>query len=334
MKNFYRVGWLLALGFSGNAFGWGAIGHATVGEIAERALTPRAKALVFKVLGPEPLSTAANYPDEVRSDKRYAKFADYHFATIPANGAYGDLPPPDHDMNSIMVKAMKMIAKRNVSRDEKILYMKYLIHIVGDTHQPLHVSTPGSLGGNLCKVKIADPATGKEDLENIHHVWDEVLIEYERRVFQKMHPEKKDPWFGYAEYADMILAEPKVEAVKSEVERAGPVKEADFATWITDTFRIGESAYPKVTEIVPGRRPYCSFLDPKTKKFDNSGYDAKSIPTLDEAYVEKWLPTVRSQILKGGLRLAKVLDKIAADAHVKPMDPAKETRLIDSILAK
>ncbi len=335
MKVVSFFGMILALvtGFVGNARAWGPIGHATTAEIAERALTPRARALVFKVMGVEPLSVSANFPDEVRSDARFAKFADDHFAIIPTGGAYGDISHPAHDMNSMLILAMKKLSERRTSREEKLIYMRYLIHIVGDTHQPLHVSSPGSIGGNFCTVKYTDPANGLAKTDNIHHFFDETLIEFERRNYIKAHPSKGlNQWFGYFEYADMVLADPMAADIRAEIEHAGPIKDADFATWMTDTGKLGESAYPPAVEKTPGHRPYCKYLDPVTGKISNPDFDEKTVPTMDEAYVTKWLPTIRAQIIRGGLRLAKVLDRTAEMAHIKPMKRDEQSKVIQSIL--
>lgn len=321
-------------GFAADAFAWGAIGHATVGEIADRALTPRARNLVFRILGSEPLSVAANWPDEVRSDKKYDAFKPYHFAIVSPSGSYADIPHPSSDMNSLAIKAMKMLAKPSVSRDEKMLYLRYLVHIVGDIHQPLHTSIPGTYGGNACFVKVTHPVTGVAANENFHHFWDETLIEFEHRDYAKRHPEKgKDPWFGYFEYADTILADPAAEGIRAEVDRAGTARDSDFVTWITDAGKIGEAAYPKVAEKIAGRRPYCGYTG-SSKPEENTKIDYAAVPTLDDAYAAKWIPTVRSQILRGGFRLAKVLDRIAEVACLKPLDPKKEAKLLESVLDK
>ena len=72
-----------SLTFAQNAFAWGNVGHETVAEIAERFISEDTKNFVQKILGPEPLSVAATFPDQVRSDERFKGFAPYHFVEIP-----------------------------------------------------------------------------------------------------------------------------------------------------------------------------------------------------------------------------------------------------------
>src|SRR4051812_2098917 len=69
------------------AYAWGDLGHQAIAEIAERRLDADGRALVFSIVGADPLAYAAIFPDVVRSDGRYMDygtgFADYHFFEIP-----------------------------------------------------------------------------------------------------------------------------------------------------------------------------------------------------------------------------------------------------------
>ena len=59
----------------------------------------------------------------------------------------------------------------NVSLDEKAFYLRYLVHLIGDIHQPLHVGRGQDRGGNDIKVKWFG------DDSNLHRVWDTNMIE-------------------------------------------------------------------------------------------------------------------------------------------------------------
>src|SRR5687768_4583082 len=73
------------------AFAWGDLGHQTVAEIAEKNLTARARQGIVNILGPEALALAAIWPDQVRDDRQYDPFKDYHFVEIPAGKDYATM---------------------------------------------------------------------------------------------------------------------------------------------------------------------------------------------------------------------------------------------------
>ena len=77
------VGVLLLVSLTPSAHAWGPTGHRVVAEIAQRHLTPVARARVYRLLGGRTLADVANWPDELRSDPRFDKYKPLHFATVP-----------------------------------------------------------------------------------------------------------------------------------------------------------------------------------------------------------------------------------------------------------
>ena len=314
------------------AWGWGEVGHETVGEIAERHLTPRAKHFVFEILGSEPLSAAAIFPDQVRSDDRFKDFSDYHFVTLPNGARYDSLPDsvkPKKDMNTILGKgALKLIAP-DTTRDQKIILLKYLVHIVGDAHQPLHVSRPGSLGGNLCDVKWKNPENQLIETVSIHHFWDELMINFVEAEFHKKDPPGKHRWFGYRELADEAALYASTGSLKN-FEPETEFNDEVFSNWYSDDLKLETTLYPQIQGRSGAGLAYC-------KKQESNGrivkgdYDSQKIPTIDDAYVKKTLPILKEQLWKGGLRLAAMLDALAAAKGTKKMDPKKEKALLESV---
>src|SRR6185437_16951518 len=143
----------LALVLSNLAFAWGDLGHQAVGEIAERNLTPEAKKMVQSILGVEPMAVAATFPDKVRSDPRFKDFTPYHFLEIPDGYDYENMPASERaekDAHTIISQVPALLKDPKVSRDRKMTLLRYLIHVVGDVHQPLHVGNARDMGANLC----------------------------------------------------------------------------------------------------------------------------------------------------------------------------------------
>jgi hypothetical protein len=153
-------------------FGWGATGHRATGLIAERHLSKKAKKKIDAILGGESLAMVSNWMDEIRSDSTYNYTTDWHWTTIPDGGKYEDVESnPDGKVIMMIEKIIGELKRGGLSAKQEQEYVKMLVHMIGDMHQPLHVGKPGDRGGNDVKVKWfrAD--------SNLHRVWDSEMID-------------------------------------------------------------------------------------------------------------------------------------------------------------
>lgn len=156
---------------------WGVVGHRAIGKIAENHLTPKAKAAVEKLLGTESLAMVSTYPDEIRSYQQYAYTAPWHYVNLPDGLTYEAFStqlkaldkPNVYKALLNCVADLKDPAKTN---EEKVFALKFLVHLVGDLHQPMHTGHSEDSGGNAVKVKLMR----KES--NLHGLWDSGLIDY------------------------------------------------------------------------------------------------------------------------------------------------------------
>jgi hypothetical protein len=154
------------------SYGWGANGHRATGLIAERYLKAKAKKRINKLLGQESLAMVSTWMDEIRSDSTYNYTADWHWTTIPDGGKYEDVESnPDGKVIMMIEKLKAELKSGKLNPKQEVEYLKMLVHMVGDIHQPLHVGKPGDRGGNDVKVKWA----GRDS--NLHRVWDSDMIE-------------------------------------------------------------------------------------------------------------------------------------------------------------
>lgn len=153
-------------------FGWGATGHRATGLIAERHLSKKAKKKIDAILGGESLAMVSNWMDEIRSDSTYNYTADWHWTTIPDGGKYEDVESnPDGKVIMMIEKIIGELKRGGLSAKQEQEYVKMLVHMIGDMHQPLHVGKPGDRGGNDVKVKWF-----RSD-SNLHRVWDSEMID-------------------------------------------------------------------------------------------------------------------------------------------------------------
>jgi S1/P1 Nuclease len=163
----------------GRCLAWGTNGHRIVAEIAYSYLTPKARAEVAKILGNESMAIASNWPDFIKSDTAYRYLNSWHYIDFDKPYDYAAMKAflsADTSADAY-VKLNWLIAqlkKKNLSADKKKMYLRLVIHIVGDLHQPLHVSPSGDAGGNDIKISWFNQPS------NLHRLWDEQLIEYQQ----------------------------------------------------------------------------------------------------------------------------------------------------------
>lgn len=165
----------LLLSAAPDAWAWGTEGHEVVAALAARALTARAAAQVERLLG-GPVQAAmiadANWADEIRDQRR--ETGRWHFVNIPASApgydARRDCPRGDCVVVQIG-RDLAVLGDRRASRAARAEALRFLIHLVGDIHQPLHTADNGDRGGNDIHLRFRG-----RDI-SMHHLWDMQLVE-------------------------------------------------------------------------------------------------------------------------------------------------------------
>jgi len=297
---------------TGPAWGWGDLGHQTVAEIAERRLSPNAKQFLLKIMGPEPLAAMATWPDQVRSDPRFKPFAPYHFLEIRDGFTFYNTPRAKKDSDTILRHAPRQIFSNAVSAEQTRILMRYLVHLVGDVHQPLHIGNGIDMGANLCDVKFTSPLNGQQTVENLHSVWDENLFEhFEHQYRETRGPSTSKRYFGYKEMSDRVERKyRKPGSFNAAIERAIEFSPLDI--WYEESRIHHRYAYPDSD--APRDRRYCKQVDPFTGKVEAGAYDETQIPELSPQYVAQSLRVIEQRLYRGGLRLAFLLNQMGATA--------------------
>jgi hypothetical protein len=171
---------LLAL-LSHPALAWGPTGHRVVGRIAERHLSEAAARGVAGILGSESLVQAATWPDEIRSDPAWDQAKPWHFVSLDDNEDYETAPKsPGGDAVEAIGRFTRVLQDPLAEAGKKVEALRFLVHFVGDVHQPLHVGRRGDFGGNSIQVTWFNENT------NLHAVWDEKIIEAEKLSFSEL----------------------------------------------------------------------------------------------------------------------------------------------------
>jgi hypothetical protein len=170
MRRTAAVSSLLAL-LAAPALAWGPVGHRAVGRIAERHLAPETGRQIAALLGPERLTYVGTWADDIRSDPAWAKAESWHWVTIQPGQTYAESKKnPAGDVLEAIARFERILADAAAPRTERQQALKWLVHLVGDIHQPLHVGRGDDRGGNEVVVLwFGEPS-------NLHSVWDSGLI--------------------------------------------------------------------------------------------------------------------------------------------------------------
>lgn len=151
---------------------WSKKGHRVIGEIAQDHLNGSTKRAIKKLLNGQSLASVSNFADEIKVDTAYRKFSAWHYVNFPADKKYGDVEPSKYgDLVQGIQKCIAIVKDENSTTADKAFYLKMLIHLVGDLHQPMHVGRFKDKGGNAIQLQWFNRST------NLHKVWDANMID-------------------------------------------------------------------------------------------------------------------------------------------------------------
>jgi hypothetical protein len=170
---------LCGLTIAGQAWGWGATGHRAIGLIADNALRPSTRAAIRGLLGPDTLAEVGTWADDMRPDPAFRPFETWHYINWKDGETLANMERnPAGDLEKALESARTTLCERTKPRAERADALRWLVHLVGDLHQPLHVGLGGPTrgGNNLVVLWFGEPA-------NLHEVWDNGLLESTRLSF-------------------------------------------------------------------------------------------------------------------------------------------------------
>ena len=204
---------------------WSQIGHRVVGDIANSHLCRRTKRKIKKILGTESIAISSNWADFIKSDSAMNYLDPWHYINVKSGMNYTDFDVTLQRDTAIdaFTKLNFLIAglkNKQTSLEQKRFYLRLLVHIVGDIHQPFHVGRKEDLGGNRISVMWFNEPT------NLHALWDEKLITFQR--------------LSYTEYSQSINFTTKEQRQKWQKQ---PLTE-----WLFESYQLADILYKDITQ--------------------------------------------------------------------------------------
>lgn len=288
---------LAALLLAGPAHAWGDYAHRLTARIAIAQLAPAARAEVRRLLRAEAglatpdcrmasIEDASVWPDCVRARyrERFAFSAPWHYQNISLCEPF-DINAKCWNGDCVTVQIPRqqaILADRSRPAHERLQALAFLVHFVGDLHQPLHIGDKDDRGGNDVRAAFGFKSF---DRLNLHWIWDSDLAE--RALTEppaispaRITPAQRRAWLGGT---------------------AGSNTASTVAGWARESWDISRTiAYPELKD-TPDSCPL-------------PAADKAALPrgTVSPAYVATATPAVRDQVTKAGTRIAFLINAALA----------------------
>lgn len=216
---------------STNAQAWGQNGHRVVGQIAQAHLTDTTKTKLLPLLSGESLAQISTWPDEMRSapgEFWQKKSSRWHYINAAPNQPFSVEHSHIKNKESVsnilegITYSIQTLKNTDSSLDAKQFSLRFLVHLVGDSHQPFHAGRAEDRGGNQVKVSFFNEKT------NLHSLWDTKLIENQN--------------LSYTEFATFIDT--------NNSELIAEYLQSTPATWVSESHNLASDLYKSTPEKV------------------------------------------------------------------------------------
>jgi hypothetical protein len=297
------------------AHAWGCKGHQVVALLAEKHLTPHTLAMAKKILadgpidptlsryckegGTDPLADASTWPDDIRGIRPEA--SPWHYIDIPRGTTHREVEkfcdPKEGCVTRAITDQLAILRSAEADPQKRADALRFVIHFVGDLHQPLHAITNNDQGGNCVPVAFFDalPQVRNPQTEgyapNLHGVWDTNILE--RATTGKA--------------VDQVATELD-ESFRGKIAgwQKGP---ANVDAWAWESYQVAvKKVYDKLPVAIPVETP-----QPIKACTDDDHVSARMLNLnehLADPYQDMAVPIVRKRLAQAGARLALLLNQL------------------------
>lgn len=292
MRRLFRIAVTLCILCPFCAYSWWETGHRTVARIAAAHLTPAARTRIARILevpdNEEEITTAlvrdSTWADETKNE---TQTGDWHFIDLAIQDHKSDIAERCPNDNCAPARIRLFAAQlaghpahpgntRWSQRDA----LRYLVHLMGDIHQPLHTISDADLGGNCEQL---DPPI--EKATNLHALWDGGIIDEINTSDQTLAQELEAEIADFSKHREHVLTE------------------GDVDDWVWESHELA------IRDIYRRLR-----IPVEPVEFPKSCVEAPAAITelrleIPGSYIADMKPVVREQLIKAGLRLARLLNE-------------------------
>jgi len=241
---------------SAPGYSWDKKGHDITAAIAQRHLSKKTKAQINELLDGKSIIYWAPWMDDASNSPQYKYSKTWHYFDIEDGGSVATTErSPKGDILTAIPAQIQTLKDKTSSREERQLALKFLVHLMGDLHQPMHMGRPGDYGGNTIKVNYFSREY------SLHSLWDGGVIS------------RAHDW-SHTEWAE------EVDVISSSAEKA--ILVGSFDDWAMESHGVAIDIY--------------------------NGTSTEEKLSFD--YTAKWTSTLELQLLRGGIRLAAILNDI------------------------
>lgn len=297
---------LLTLAIALPTWAWGPQGHRLVALIAAAHLTASARGHVAELLGVDPadadaladaMADASTWADEIKHVAEGSGTGNWHFLDLADSDGKNEIAGRCPGGDCITAKLPELRQALEAGQGfhfqnhdyAPVDVLRFIIHFMGDLHQPLHCATNADAGGNCLHTKGFGAA-------ELHAAWDGGLV---KRLFSTGSG-------GTSSEAELARNLNKRFAARRKLY----VGTTDLEVIAIESHSIGfESAYGPLLHLLPGDEPRAFLIVPVSSC--KGAEDLKHLtPAIDltEVYTDETFDTVSEQIAKAGYRLAALLN--------------------------
>lgn len=266
-----------------------------VGDIASRYLTARAQAQVTELLendrladgepsGRRTLGEIANWADEIKDFEWGRRRGSWHYDDIPLCAAadYAGYCRGGRCASAQLARQIEVLGDPRARPRARNEALKWVVHLIGDIHQPLHAADRGDRGGNKVQVSFFgqrdNPPYGSL---NLHAIWDVQMVS---RLIAGRGGERA------------LVSAPITETDRRAWEQGS------ISDWIAESHAL---ALGRVYAPLPVAA--------------SCGDRITGVVAIDQSYYVNAAPVIDIQIRKAGVRLARVLNEVLGERKGGPL---------------
>jgi S1/P1 Nuclease len=294
---------------------WGCEGHQVIALLAEKHLTPNALAMAKKILAEtpidpaldryckpvntDPLADGSTWPDDMRGLR--PESAPWHYIDIPLGTTSRNVEKFCDPKEGCVTKAIRdelaVLRSAKSNPKDRADALRFLIHFVGDLHQPLHAVTNNDMGGNCVPVAFFDTLPRLRDPQmesyapNLHGAWDTNILE--RATIGKN--------------VDQVASDlNKSFSRQMDGWQKGP---ANIDAWVWESYELAaKNVYAKLPVRIPVETP-----QPVKSCADDNHVSARNLKLnehLEAPYQDMATPIVMQRVAEAGAHLALILNQL------------------------